>query len=125
MTEKKANEILRTKYPEAEIIKNMGGSASSRISVVFTPNGKVYDYYANSYQQVLIKLGFNILYKHNVEAYNKIINQLKKEIEAGGEENKFHLFDDRDFIPFTEEEMESKKRELERLEKDLESAIVV
>lgn len=127
MTEKRANEILRTKYPEATIFRrnSMGGTSSSRLAVTFKEGGKVYDYYASSYQEVLGKLGFNILYKHNVNTINKMIADLESQVEAGGEKNLFHLFDKRDWIPFTEEELESKRKEIERLKNELASSIIV
>lgn len=124
MTEKKANEILRSKYPQAEILRKNSTSVCCRYWVTYQPNGKVYAYCAGSYQEVLGKLGFNILYKHNVETYNKRIAELSKQIEEGGEENLFHLFDERDWIPFSQEEIESKRAELEELQKELSEAII-
>lgn len=123
MTEKRANEILRTKYPEAEIVKNMGGVATSRISVIFTPGGKVYSYLASSYQQVLEKLGFEILYKHNVLNYKNEITRLKKEIEAGGYEDIFQISGE-DFYKYTDEEINRMKNEITRIENILATSII-
>ena len=123
MTEKRANEILRTKYPEAEIVKNMGGVATSRISVIFTPGGKVYSYLASSYQQVLEKLGFEILYKHNVLNYKNEITRLKKEIEAGGHEDIFQISGE-DFYKYTDEEINQMKNEITRIENILATLII-
>lgn len=123
MTEKRANEILRTKYPEAEIVKNMGGVATSRISVIFTPGGKVYSYLASSYQQVLEKLGFEILYKHNVLNYKNEIARLKKEIEAGGYEDIFQISGE-DFYKYTDEEINQMKNEITRIENILATSII-
>lgn len=123
MTEKRANEILRTKYPEAGIVKNMGGVATSRISVIFTPGGKVYSYLASSYQQVLEKLGFEILYKHNVLNYKNEITRLKKEIEAGGYEDIFQISGE-DFYKYTDEEINQMKNEITRIENILATSII-
>ena len=123
MTEKRANEILRTKYPEAEIVKNMGGVATSRISVIFTPGGKVYSYLASSYQQVLEKLGFEILYKHNVLNYKNEIARLKKEIEASGYEDIFQISGE-DFYKYTDEEINQMKNEITRIENILTTSII-
>ena len=123
MTEKRANEILRTKYPEAEIVKNMGGVATSRISVIFTPGGKVYSYLASSYQQVLEKLGFEILYKHNVLNYKNEITRLKKEIEVGGHEDIFQISGE-DFYEYTAEEINQMKNEITRIENILATSII-
>lgn len=123
MTEKRANEILRTKYPEAEIVKNMGGVATGRISVIFTPGGKVYSYLASSYQQVLEKLGFEILYKHNVLNYKNEITRLKKEIEAGGYEDIFQISGE-DFYKYTDEEINQMKNEITRIENILATSII-
>lgn len=121
MTEKRANEIIRTKYTDATIFKrnSFGGTNTTHLAVVFSPNGKVYDYYGLSYQQVLAKLGFKILYKHNVESMNRRIAELEKQIADRGEENRFHLFDKRDFIPYTDEEVNERERELESIRKEI------
>lgn len=126
MTEARANEILRTKYPEATIYngKRFGGSCIGRMVVVFKEGGKCYDYCASSYQQVLEKLGFKILYKHNVEAYKRRLKELEKKISDRGEENKFHLFDKRDWITFTDEEIKSMIEELTRIKKELEESFI-
>ena len=123
MTEKRANEILRTKYPEAEIVKNMGGVATSRISVIFTLGGKVYSYLVSSYQQVLEKLGFESLYKHNVLNYKNEITRLKKEIEAGGYEDIFQISGE-DFYKYTDEEINQMKNEITRIENILATSII-
>lgn len=58
MTEKKANELLRTKYPEAEIVRQGRSSApKGKYFVTFQPLGKVYYYSAPNYSALLGKLG--------------------------------------------------------------------
>lgn len=126
MTEKRANEILRTKYPKARIYngKRFGGATSSEMVVVFDEGGKCYNYSASSYQQVLEKLGFKILYKHNVESMNRRIAELEKQIADRGEENRFHLFDKRDFIPYADDEVKARERELESIRKEIKESYI-
>lgn len=124
MTEKRANEILRTKYPEAEIVKNMGGVANGRIAVIYQPGGKVYAYQASSYQQVLAKLGFKILYKHNVDNMKEEIKRLETEIEAGGYENMFVLPGEDEWYTYTEEEIAQMRSEIDRIKNELATAII-
>lgn len=58
MTEKKANEYLKTKYPEARIVMNSKSDApKGRYFVTFEPQGKVYYYSATNYSNLLGKLG--------------------------------------------------------------------
>lgn len=126
MTEKRANEILRTKYPEARIYngKRFGGATTSQMVVVFNEGGKCYNYYANTYQQILERLGFKILYKHNVEAMQRRIAELEEQIKNRGEENRFHLFDKRDFIPYSDSEVEERTKELAAIKKELEESFI-
>lgn len=126
MTEKQANEILRTKYPEATIFKrnSMGGTSSSALAVIFKAGGKVYDYQASSYQQVLEKLGFNILYKHNVDNMLDKINDLKKKIDDGGYKYIFSIGGN-DFHTYTEKELSNMKKEIEDITQLLSNAIIV
>lgn len=63
MTHKRATEILKKKYPEAEIYRPSAKCALCRkgsIAVVFTPNGRTYSYLANNYADVLERLGCEI-----------------------------------------------------------------
>lgn len=60
MTHKQATEILRKKYPKAEIIRPSSKSGLCKkgsIAVIFEPQGKVYNYLAGSYAEVLERLG--------------------------------------------------------------------
>lgn len=94
MTEKKANEIFRTKYPEGEIVRRFASSAGSKYFVVFKEGGKVYEYACTSYQQLLERFGFKIAYKHNIEtakANIKYHEEKLRKIESG-EEKPFALF---------------------------------
>lgn len=128
MTESKANEILRTKYPEGTIYngKRFGGASSSEMVVTFSPNGRCYHYYATSYQQVLEKLGFKILYKHNVTSYNNRIKELESNIAAGGYDNSFFavIADEPDFVKYTQEEITAMKAEIDNIKKELSISII-
>ena len=86
MTEKQANKIFRTKYPEGRIYngKSYGGASSSEMVVVFKQGGKSYNYQATTYQQILERFGFTILYKHNVENYRAELTKLKEMISKNG-----------------------------------------
>lgn len=59
MTNKRANEIFREKYPEGTIFKKgeMGGTSSCKYAVVFKDHGKVYDYFQPNYSALLLRLG--------------------------------------------------------------------
>lgn len=63
MTHKRATEILKRKYPEAEIYRPSEHCALCRkgsIAVIFSPQGKVYRFLANNYSDVLERLGCDI-----------------------------------------------------------------
>lgn len=60
MTQRQARNILRTKYPQAEIFRpnsKCGLCNKGKIAVVFEPQGKVYSYMAQNYSEVLERLG--------------------------------------------------------------------
>lgn len=127
MTEARANEILRTKYPEATITKGQyyGGSCSGRIVVVFQPGGKAYQYHGcSTYQQILERLGFKILYKHNVEGYKCRIKKLEDQIAAGGYENIFVFPGEDKWHTYSEEEINQMRAELGSLKNELATAII-
>ena len=127
MTEARANEILKTKYPEATITKGQyyGGSCSGRIVVVFQPGGKAYQYHGcSTYQQILERLGFNILYKHNVKAYEDRIAKLEAEIAAGGYERIFFYPGEDNWCTYTEEEIAQMRSEIDRMKNELATAII-
>lgn len=63
MTHKKATEILKSKYPDAEIYRpseHCGLCNKGSIAVVFEPLGKVYRYSASTYSEVLERLGCKV-----------------------------------------------------------------
>lgn len=63
MTNKQATEILRRKYPYAEIYRASDKNALCKkgsIAVVFSPYGKVYSYMAQNYSEVLERLGCDV-----------------------------------------------------------------
>ena len=81
MTEQRANEIFRTKYPEGEIVRKNASSAGSRYFVTFKKYGKAYYYGATSYQELLGRFGFDIAYGHNIETAKAEIERHEKAIE--------------------------------------------
>lgn len=122
MTNERANEILKTKYPEAEIYApgTMGGVPNGRIALTFDPNGKVYSYVAQNYAQVLNKLGFNVIYKDHANYLESHIETLEKEIALGGYDDIFTG----EWIRFTDKEIESKKVEIAKYKSILETSII-
>lgn len=63
MTHKRATEILKRKYPEAEIYRPSEHCTLCRkgsIAVIFSLQGKVYRFLANNYSDVLERLGCDI-----------------------------------------------------------------
>lgn len=123
MTNARANEILKTKYPTAHIFKRneMGGASSAALAVTFKEGGKVYDYNTQSYADVLNRLGFTVLYKHEVTTLEKLVAELERDIAAGGYVNPF--FESR-MIYFSEETLADKKAQLAEYKHTLENAIV-
>ena len=67
MTESRANEIFRSKYPEGEICRKHSTSAESKYWVTFEPNGKVY-YYSCTYRYL-----FRFCYIYNSVFFNVCI----------------------------------------------------
>ena len=122
MTEARANEIFKTKYPEGEIIngKNFGGSCAGRMVVIFNKGGKVYQYNATSYQAILERFGFKILYKHNVKAYERQIESLEKSIADGGERD---FFDASGWHSYSRDEIKIMQAEIQRLKDILAESI--
>ena len=70
MTFKRFEEIVKTKYPEAEIFQHgefeRGVKSKINVTIVFNPNSKCYTY-NGSYCEVLRRIGFKAIYKHNFE----------------------------------------------------------
>ena len=81
MTEQKANQIFKTKYPEGEIVRRNNSSAGNKFWVTFKPDGKVYYYSCATYKQLLQKLGFEVVYQHNIEAEENLIAMAEKDLE--------------------------------------------
>ena len=81
MTEAKANEIFRTKYPEGEIVRKYASSAGYQYFVVFNSRGKVYYYSATSYAELLRRFGFNVVYRHDIKTVEYYIEKYTKELE--------------------------------------------
>ena len=122
MTNTKANEILRTKYPTATIYKKNAfhGVSSSAFSVTFTDGGKVYNYSAQNYGEVLQKLGFTVLYADEIEDRKQRIERIQNNINTGQRKKLFggvHVY--------TSEEIKEMKKEIEELKQLIDNAIIV
>lgn len=77
MTFKRFEEIVKQKYPKAQLFKHgeMAGNCIN-VAVVFEPNTKVYQYNGN-YCEVLNKLGIKAIYKHHYENKKRELERLK------------------------------------------------
>ena len=71
--------IVKSKYPQAEVFRH-GEFVGNKINVaiVFTPQSKVYKY-NGTYCEVLNKLGFKAIYKHNLEAVKNALAKARAE----------------------------------------------
>lgn len=93
MTFKRFEELLHTKYPEAQSCAHgtfANTEHNGKVEINFIPNGKCYCYYG-SYQDVLRKVGVLVEYKKDVEIAEKRLQQLKEE---HGKPNKYSFFED-------------------------------
>lgn len=114
MTEKKANEIFRTKYPEGEICRKHSTSAEWKYWVTFKPNGKVYYYSCSSYAELLNRFGFKVVYKHDIKSAEETLNSYEKQLEDA-KNGKFSVF----AFAFIERNEETEKQEIENLQKQV------
>lgn len=80
MTESRANEIFRSKYPNGEICRKNSTSAESKYWVTFNKDGKVYYYSCTSYAQLLNRLGFHVVYKHDVDAAKATLEKYETQL---------------------------------------------
>ena len=111
MTEKKANEIFRTKYPEGEIVRRNNSSAGNKFYVTFKPQGKVYYYACSTYAELLNRFGFEIVYKHDIESAKATLENYEKQLE-NAKNGKFQPFT----FAFIERTKESEEAEIEYLQ---------
>jgi hypothetical protein len=86
MTFRAFEQLVKAKYPEAEIFRH-GEFAGNKINVaiVFTPHTKVYKY-NGTYCDVLNRLGIKAIYSHDLENARRYLQHLK---DTNGEENIF------------------------------------
>lgn len=118
MTLEKCIEIFRTKYPEGDIYRTPTTEGRySGLSVVFRKGGKVYDYSTNTYGVLLRRLGFKVLYKHDVENINELIAEKEELIKQGG---KYNIFTKKLMVS-----VEVLKEEIKELEIEKSNAIIV
>lgn len=114
MTEARANEIFRTKYPEGEIVRKNASSAGWKYFVVFKHGGKVYEYGCTSYQQLLGRFGFNIAYKHDIENAKEQLSKYEKQLEDA-KNGKFQPF----AFVFVERTKEAEEEEIKSIQKEV------
>ena len=111
MTEKRANEIFRTKYPEGEIVRRNNSSAGNKFWVTFKPQGKVYYYACSTYAELLNRFGFEIVYKHDIESAKLTLEKYEQQLKDAKNGK---------FLPFTfafiERTKESEEAEIEYLQ---------
>ena len=110
MTEKRANEIFRTKYPEGEIVRRNNSSAGNKFWVTFKPEGKVYYYACLTYQELLSRFGFEIAYKHDIQAVKDQLARYEQEL-SDAENGEFDAF----AFAFCERNAETEKQQIEWL----------
>ena len=68
MTFQRAQEIFSMKYPEGELVQHgkFGGTEKNKkITVIFQHGGKCYEYYG-AYEDVLCRIGFNVISKERL-----------------------------------------------------------
>ena len=116
MTEKRANEIFKTKYPEGEIVRRNNSSTGNKFWVTFKPEGKVYYYACSTYQELLSRFGFKIVYKHDIEIIKGFIDLYEEKL-ANVLEGNFDVFD---FI-FCERTEETEKQVIADIKEQLEN----
>ena len=114
MTEARANEIFRTKYPEGEICRKNTTSAGNKFWVIFNPNGKVYYYSCTSYAELLNRFGFKVVYKHDLVSAQETLKRYEKQLEDA-KNGKFPPF----AFAFIERNPETEKAEIEDLQKQV------
>lgn len=117
MTERQANEIFKTKYPEGEIVRKNASSAGSRYFVVFKEGGKVYYYNAQSYQELLGRFGFQIAYKHDIENAEHVISRLEETLRT--ESYGLCLFPKADMEAWKAQQRANVERQLEDWKEEL------
>ncbi len=111
MTEARANEIFRTKYPEGEICRKNTTSAGNKFWVTFKPNSKVYYYSCTSYAELLNRFGFEVVYKHDLVSAEETLKKYEEKLEDA----KNGKFDPLAFV-FTERNKESEEAEINDLQ---------
>lgn len=123
---KQVNEIFRTKYQNGKIYAKDRDYSKNKtsIQVIFDTTKseiKIYHYNVVNYVELLQKLGFNIIYKKDIEAIQKDVNRLQNEIENEG------YYDDlfNCFVNFSIDEIQQKKEMFDTLQNKLQNAIII
>lgn len=111
MTEKKANEIFRTKYPEGEIVRRNNSSAGNKFWITFKPTGKVYYYACSTYAELLRRFGFEVVYKHDIKNAEDTLKEYEKQLKDAKNGN-FNPF----AFVFVERNEETEMQEIDDLQ---------
>lgn len=99
----KFEEIVKSKYPKAEIFAHGVFSGNKvNVAIVFEPHTRVYKY-NGTYCEVLNRLGIKAIYRHDLDAHIKTLEMLKN---MNGQESFFGMVIDN-------------TQEISRFEKDL------
>lgn len=78
MTFKRFEEIVKSKYPEAELFAHGEFSGNKiNVAIVFEPHGKVYKY-NGTYCEVLNRIGIKAIYKHDLEGTKAMLEMCKR-----------------------------------------------
>ena len=81
MTFKRFEEIVKSKYPEAEVFSHgefeRGVRSKINVTVIFEPHGKCY-HYNGTYCEVLNRLGIKAIYKHDLESCRATLEMYKR-----------------------------------------------
>ena len=93
MTHKKFEELFHTKYPNGttyahDVFENGVPGRVQKVAVEFVPGGKVYKY-AGAYEDILCKIGVNVISK---ERFYNLVDNLSRRIEENGKKDEFFWF---------------------------------
>ena len=119
--------IAKEKYPDIEIYQRGGDYSSNKTSVqvIFGRTKgkiKVYHFNVTSYVELLTRLGFNVIYKKDVEAIKLRIKHIREDLDNVGKPIDF--FEDTIYHK-TDAEIEFAKQQIAELQNKLDTYIRV